>query len=78
MIAYFVIFALIGYVIVREVMYYREKLRLYDMIRDVSPGSEEPPSFAKEGLGEEKRRSVGHRRAMMKWRNGGVNLGDDS
>ena len=67
MIAYFVIFALCGVIVVQTVIYYRERLKLYDIIRAAKTDykvRDAPPKY-------DRRHKAGHKWAMLKWRNGG-------
>ena len=69
MIAYFIIFVLIGVIIIQTVIYYREKLKLYNIIQSnkLTYNSRDEPDNRKNS----KKHYAGHKRALENWRNGG-------
>lgn len=71
MIAYFVIFALCGVIIVQAVIYYRKRLKLYSIIHKnkiIYNSRDEPKNAGNETKENVKR---GHKRSLARWRNGG-------
>jgi hypothetical protein len=71
MIAYIVIIALCGVVVVQGFLYRRERVKLYSMVQ-ANPRPAGHP-LSKGGKKQENGKG-GHKRALLKWRNGG----DDS
>ena len=64
MIAYLVIFILCGVIVAQGFVYYLERVKLYKHFE------KNTPHFAKKGK-EKKNVIHGHKRALIKWRNGG-------
>lgn len=71
MVEYFIICALFGVIIVQAVMYRRERFKLYDIIRRDKSESIFPNRQADGVPSKDEPKLRGHRRAFMKWRNGG-------
>lgn len=69
MIAYFVIFALCGVIVVQAVIYYRERLKLYDILKMEKPlyNSEDKAKYNYRN----KRHGTAHKIALEKWRSRG-------
>lgn len=71
MIAYFVIFALCGVIVVQAVIYYHERLKLYDVLRVEKEktiyNSRDKPRNDR----NTREPQTAHEIALRKWRNGG-------